>query len=375
MSSSRHSVNDMNFKTKTLQKNLPLNNHAYIVPLPFSYSQVGFIHLFYLSLHMQLHFIRNTSAFGNGAVAYIAYVQTESIDYIIKPVLKIFVTIIFKILPEKSATMSSPLIHEIKGQAFRFLKEKIRTARLVLTDVTPVQLMTEEATNENPWPPDTHSTSVISRAAFEVDEYERIVEILHNSRFSKFDKGYWRASYKALILLEHLLTHGPKRVSEEFQSDIDVIEEIGQLQHIDEKGFNWGLSVRKLSERVLKLLRNKDFLKEERATARHLSHAIKGFGSFNPRSSAMDERLSDLPSKIYGRCNSYYDDRQYEKYDFTSLGKKLSADGNNRELQIVEDMDNSKLLKHENDSSSADTEEHHPFDDQEKLTVASLLSV
>lgn len=86
------------------------------------------------------NFIRNTSAFGNGAVAYIAYVQTESIDYIIKPVLKNFVTIIFKILPEKTATMSSPLIHEIKGQAFRFLKEKIRTARLVLTDVTPVQL-------------------------------------------------------------------------------------------------------------------------------------------------------------------------------------------------------------------------------------------
>ncbi|XP_014497586.2 clathrin interactor 1 [Vigna radiata var. radiata] len=317
------------------------------------------------------NFIRNTSAFGNGAVAYIAYVQTESIDYIIKPVLKNFVTIIFKILPEKTATMSSPLIHEIKGQAFRFLKEKIRTARLVLTDVTPVQLMTEEATNENPWPPDTRSTSVISRAAFEVDEYERIVEILHH-RFSKFDKGYWRASYKALILLEHLLTHGPKRVSEEFQSDIDVIEEIGQLQHIDEKGFNWGLSVRKLSERVLKLLRNKDFFKEERATARHLSHAIKGFGSFNPRSSAMDERLSDLPSKIYGRCNSYYDDRQYEKYDFT---KKLSVDGNNKELQILEDTDNSKLLKHENDSSSADTDEYHPFNDQEKVTVASLLSV
>ncbi|WVZ06375.1 hypothetical protein V8G54_019721 [Vigna mungo] len=136
--------------------------------------------------------------------------------------------------------------------------------------------------------------------------------------------------------------------------------------------FNWGLSVRKLSERVLKLLRNKDFFKEERATARHLSHAIKGFGSFNPRSSAIDERLSDLPSKIYGRCNSYYDDRQYEKYHFT---KKLSADGNNKELQILEDTDNSKLLKHENDSSSADTEEYHPFNDQEKVTVASLLSV
>lgn len=39
--------------------------------------------------------------------------------------------------------------------------------------------MTEEATNENPWPPDTRTIGVISRAAFEVDDYWRIVEILH----------------------------------------------------------------------------------------------------------------------------------------------------------------------------------------------------
>eukprot|EP00256_Glycine_max_P027346 XP_003552701.2 clathrin interactor 1 [Glycine max] len=326
---------------------------------------------------MQLHFMKSISAFGNGAVAHVTYIDSQTIDYIIKLVFKIFVTIILKILPKKIVNMSSPLIHEIKGQAFRFLKEKIKTARLALTDVTPVQLMTEEATNENPWPPDTRSTSIIARAAFEVDEYERIIEILHH-RLLKFDKGYWRASYKALILLEHLLTHGPKRVSEEFQCDIDVIEEIGQFQFIDEKGFNWGLRVRKLSERILKLLRNKDFFTEERARARNLSHAIKGFGSFNQRSSAIDERLSDLPSKIYGRCNSYYDNRQYEKYDFTSLGKKLStANGNEREQQIHEDNDNSKLLKQENDPNSGEvTEEYHPFiDDREKRTTASLLSV
>lgn len=43
--------------------------------------------------------------------------------------------------------------------------------------------MTEDATNGNTWPPDTRATGVISRAAFEVDDYWRIVEILH-SRFN-----------------------------------------------------------------------------------------------------------------------------------------------------------------------------------------------
>lgn len=38
------------------------------------------------------------------------------------------------------ASSSSSSFHELKKQASVFLKEKIKTARLVLTDVTPAQL-------------------------------------------------------------------------------------------------------------------------------------------------------------------------------------------------------------------------------------------
>ncbi|XP_034203846.1 clathrin interactor 1-like [Prunus dulcis] len=133
--------------------------------------------------------------------------------------------------------MSSPLFYELKKQASSFLKEKIKTARLTLTNVTPAQLMTEEATNENPCPPDTRTIGVISRAAFEVDDYWRIVEILHK-RLLSFNRKNWRGSYKALILLEHLLSHGPLRIAEEFEGDKDIIKEMGRFQYIDEKGYN-----------------------------------------------------------------------------------------------------------------------------------------
>ncbi|KAB5538812.1 hypothetical protein DKX38_016345 [Salix brachista] len=61
--------------------------------------------------------------------------------------------------------MGSPLLHEFKRQASFFFKEKIKTACLALTDVTPAELYT--------------SMGVTSRAAFEVDDYRRIVDILH----------------------------------------------------------------------------------------------------------------------------------------------------------------------------------------------------
>lgn len=45
--------------------------------------------------------------------------------------------------------------------------------------------MTEEVINGNTWPPDTRAMGVISRAAFEVDDFWRIVQIVRK-RFKLF---------------------------------------------------------------------------------------------------------------------------------------------------------------------------------------------
>ena len=52
-----------------------------------------------------------------------------------------------------------------------------------------------------------------------------------------FDRKNWKGSYKALILLEHLLTHGPLRIADEFKDNTYVIKEIESFHYIDEKGF------------------------------------------------------------------------------------------------------------------------------------------
>ncbi|KAK1271637.1 hypothetical protein QJS04_geneDACA021548 [Acorus gramineus] len=206
----------------------------------------------------------------------------------------------------RSRDMGAPFLHELKKQASFFLKEKIRTARLALTDVTPAQLLTEEATNGAPCGPETRTMGLIARAAFEIDDYWRIVEILHK-RFERFEKKQWRETYKSVILLEHLMMHGPETVFNEFQSDKDAIKDLGSFQYIDEKGFNWGLNARKKSERVLKLLENGELLKEERERTRKIARGIQGFGSFSRLSLEGDERVS--PTGLYERSHSQYNDR------------------------------------------------------------------
>lgn len=55
-------------------------------------------------------------------------------------------------------------------------------------------------------------------------------------RLDSIDWKHWRQSYKTLVLLEFLLTHGPVDFAEEFLCDSDVIEELGTFRHVDEKG-------------------------------------------------------------------------------------------------------------------------------------------
>ncbi|WVZ68229.1 hypothetical protein U9M48_017192 [Paspalum notatum var. saurae] len=228
--------------------------------------------------------------------------------------------------------MDAPFFHELRRQASSYLTGKIRSARLALTDVTPTQLMTEEATNGDASPPNVKTMGLIARQAFEIDEYVRIADILHR-RFAGFDRRQWREAYKALLLLDHLLTHGPRSVAAEFQKDREAIERMATFQHIDERGFNWGLTVKTKSERVLKLLERGPFLEEERDRARKIAREIKGFGSFNlssaSRAVAQPPDGDEDGGRGYGRSNSQYEERwrgQVDSDDKENLIERADSD-------------------------------------------------
>ncbi|KAF9675341.1 hypothetical protein SADUNF_Sadunf09G0022100 [Salix dunnii] len=308
----------------------------------------------------------------------------------------------------------TPSFHELKKQASFFFKEKIKSARLALTDVTPAELLTEEATNGNSWAPDNPTLGSISRAAFEVDDYWRIVEILHK-RLLRFERKNWRPSYNSLIVLEHLLTHGPGSVAGEFQTDKDVIREMESFQCIDEKGFNWGLAVRKKSERILNLLEEGPLLKKERERARRVTRGIQGFGSFCHSSSSARGILQESSNGTFGRSNSQNDfqenqflspkeensiqtfqkSRNDANYESGHRGVNLDSCDSVHSCQVPEKSgtnlkenlaptkeivhlwngtrDANPLLAGTRDEPRI-IEENHPFSDAENRTTASLLS-
>ncbi|AEE78170.1 putative protein [Arabidopsis thaliana] len=293
-----------------------------------------------------------------------------------------------------SIAMGTPSFLELKKQASFFFKEKLKTARLALTDVTPLQLMTEEATDGESCGPNTQTLGSISKAAFEFEDYLAIVEVLHK-RLAKFDKRNWRMAYNSLIVVEHLLTHGPESVSDEFQGDIDVISQMQTFQQIDEKGFNWGLAVRKKAEKVLKLLEKGELLKEERKRARELSRGIQGFGSFNHKSSShsLSEHEVLQESTVYRKCNSNftknYDEDDQENTmvspnDANLFPQPLVADPSEesrtgmKENMDPEDDENTEVnpllgFSKKEGQELAGEDENHPFTDGESKHTVVLL--
>ncbi|RWR86075.1 ENTH domain-containing protein [Cinnamomum micranthum f. kanehirae] len=216
--------------------------------------------------------------------------------------------------------------HGFKKHASLLFKKTIRMARLVLTDVTPAELLTRAATNRSPRIPDQKTMALISRAAFEIEDYWRIVAILHK-RLSRFNKKHWRKSYKALILLEYLLIHGPKSIAADFQSDTDDIKRLGSFQYNDKAGFNWGPDVRNKTERILQLLGNENLLKEERNRVRQLIYGIEGW-SFGQQSMAPPERViqHESCSESSRKRNSHFNEQSQQENSFSSIRENLTED-------------------------------------------------
>ncbi|KAJ4843850.1 hypothetical protein Tsubulata_037210 [Turnera subulata] len=133
--------------------------------------------------------------------------------------------------------MGSLLLNQIKKRAQSFIQEKYKTARLALTDVSEAELLAEEVTSNDPVCPDAKTMATIAEASCDVDDYWRIVDLLHNRQIRLF--------------------------------------------------FNWGASMQKRSDNIIKLLNGGDTLREARLKALRITKGIEGFGSFVASSASL----------------------------------------------------------------------------------------
>lgn len=71
-------------------------------------------------------------------------------------------------------------------------------------------------------------------------------------RFCSFDLKQWRQSYKALVLLEFLLAHGPDNLAKEYRGDTGMIQELSTFTYKDENGYIPYFPIQSMLEIIIK---------------------------------------------------------------------------------------------------------------------------
>ncbi|EPY23541.1 epsin, partial [Strigomonas culicis] len=125
-------------------------------------------------------------------------------------------------------------------------------------------VMVHEATNEDKWGPTGKQMEEIRRA-FPRGGRDIMDELQH--RLKNRDKS-WRACYKSLLVIDHLVRNLAESYLPEFTSRIPILRNISQtFYYTNPKGVDHGVSVRERAKNLADLLSDGMMLREERQKA------------------------------------------------------------------------------------------------------------
>lgn len=75
-------------------------------------------------------------------------------------------------------------------------------------NLSPLEVQVEEATNMDTWGPHGKTMGEIAEACYDPEGYRQVLGVIARRLQEKEER--WRMCYKALLLLEYLIKHGPK---------------------------------------------------------------------------------------------------------------------------------------------------------------------
>ncbi|CAM9003287.1 unnamed protein product [Rhodiola kirilowii] len=151
---------------------------------------------------------------------------------------------------------------KVLGQTVRDLKREVNKKVL---KVPGLERKVLDATSNEAWGPHGSHLADIAQASRNHTEFQMIMGVLWK-RLSDTGKN-WRHVYKALILLEYLVTHGSERVIDEIKEHAHQISTLSEFQYVDSSGRDQGSNVRRKSQSLVLLVNDKDRIQEIRQKA------------------------------------------------------------------------------------------------------------
>lgn len=134
----------------------------------------------------------------------------------------------------------------------------------------------------------------IADASFDPEAYRQVLGVIARRLQEKDER--WRCCYKALLLLEHLLKHGPPKIISDIQSSMTVLDRLQRFQYKDENGRDHGANVRHRAKEVAELASDAERLRIEREKAKANRSKYRGVSAAEMRGGGFGNK----PASMYG---------------------------------------------------------------------------
>ncbi|CAA0402063.1 ENTH domain [Arabidopsis suecica] len=145
------------------------------------------------------------------------------------------------------------------------VREIKREVNLKVLKVPEMEQKVLDATDNEPWGPHGTALAEIAQATKKFSECQMVMSVLW-TRLSETGKD-WRYVYKALAVIDYLISNGSERAVDEIIEHTYQISSLTSFEYVEPNGKDVGINVRKKAENIVALLNNKEKISEIRDKA------------------------------------------------------------------------------------------------------------
>ncbi|CAH8319852.1 unnamed protein product [Eruca vesicaria subsp. sativa] len=202
------------------------------------------------------------------------------------------------------------------------VREIKREVNLKVLKVPEMEQKVLDATDNEPWGPHGTALAEIAQATKKFSECQMVMSVLW-SRLGETGKD-WRYVYKALAVIDYLISNGSERAVDEIIEHTYQISSLTSFEYVEPNGKDVGINVRKKAENIVALLNNKEKISEIRDKATANRNKYVGLSSTGISYKSGSASASSGGSFRSGSSNydSYRDrDSREDKDDYESFQK------------------------------------------------------
>jgi epsin len=145
------------------------------------------------------------------------------------------------------------------------VREIKREVNLKVLKVPEIEQKVLDATDDEPWGPHGTVLAEIATATKKFTECQLVMNVLW-TRLSETGKD-WRYVYKALAVIEYLVSHGSERAVDDIIEHTFQISALSSFEYVEPSGKDVGLNVRKKAENIVALLNDREKIHDVRNKA------------------------------------------------------------------------------------------------------------